>query len=92
MMILHMTLRAARGICLVGFVASPAAKMTDSVPVYEKAAEMKALYRMSAIVALSKYNDTCLKNDRNRASEPPPTPGNSTMAPGLFQYLNPSLS
>lgn len=35
---------------------------------------------------------TDLKNDKNRARDPPPTPGNSTMAPGLFQYLNPSLS
>lgn len=43
MMIRHMTLLAALGICLVGFMASPAARMTDSVPVYEKAAEMNAL-------------------------------------------------
>ena len=35
MMILYMTLLAARGICLDGFEASPAAKMTVSVPVYE---------------------------------------------------------
>lgn len=48
MMIRHMTLLAALGICLVGFVASPAAKMTDSVPVYEKAAEMNALNPKSA--------------------------------------------
>jgi hypothetical protein len=38
-----MTLLAALGICFVGFMASPAARITDSVPVYEKAAEMKAL-------------------------------------------------
>lgn len=38
-----MTRLAAFGICLVGFVASPAARMTDSVPVYENAAEMNAL-------------------------------------------------
>jgi hypothetical protein len=33
-----------------------------------------------------------LKNAKNRASDPPPTPGNSFIAPGFFQYLNPSRS
>lgn len=42
-MIRYMTRLAALGICFVGFVASPAARMTDSVPVYENAAEMNAL-------------------------------------------------
>lgn len=34
-MILYMTRLAARGICLEGLEASPAARMTVSVPVYE---------------------------------------------------------
>lgn len=42
-MIRYITRLAALGICFVGFVASPAARITDSVPVYENAAEMNAL-------------------------------------------------
>lgn len=36
--------------------------------------------------------DAYLKKARNRANDPPPTPGNSFIAPGFFQYLKPSLS